>query len=76
MPLFLLLGAATIGVIGVLVLVWLQIDRRLSGMADDRSVDELAGRLAAAETEAAQLRERVEDLEAIATAGQIPERSK
>lgn len=74
MPLFLLLGAATIAVIGVLVLVWLQIDRRLRGISDDRSVDELAGRLAQAETEAAQLRERVEDLEAIATAGQLPER--
>ncbi|MDE2834026.1 MAG: hypothetical protein OXM02_05845 [Bacteroidota bacterium] len=76
MPIFLLLGAATVGVIGVLVLVWLQIDRRLRGMADDRSVDELAARLKAAETEAAQLRERVEDLEAIATAGQLPERAK
>jgi len=76
MPLFLLLGAATVGVIGALVLVWLQIDRRLRGMADDRSVDELAARLKAAETEAAQIRERVEDLEAIATAGQLPERAK
>ena len=76
MPLFLLLGAATIALIGVLILAWLRIDRRLSGLAEGRGVDDLASRLAEAEAEAAQLRERVEDLEAIATAGQLPERTK
>ena len=71
----LIFAAATVAVVAVVVLAWFQIDKRLSGHASDQSVDELATRLASAESEMTQLRDRVEDLETIATAGQMSERS-
>ena len=68
MPFILILGAVTVSVIAVLVLVWIQVDRRLSGQD---AVTEVVNRLVTAEAELMQLRDRVEDLETIVTARKV-----
>ena len=69
----LILGVATVSAIAVLVLVWIQVDRRLSGRG---AVTEVVNRLVHAEAELMQLRDRVEDLETIVTAGKVSGKRK
>ena len=67
MVVYLILGAITIVAIAGLVLVWVQLDRRITG-AEGTAAAALARRLESAEQELQHLRHRVEDLETIATA--------
>ncbi len=67
MVLYLILGAITIVAIAVLVVIWVQLDRRITG-AESPTIAGLAERLEAAESELKHLCHRVEDLETIATA--------
>lgn len=67
MVIYLVLGAITIVAIAGLVLIWVQLDRRIAG-AESTDIAVLTKRLEVTEEMLQHLQQRVQDLETIATA--------
>ena len=74
MPFFLILGAIIVVAVATLVVIWVQLHRRIAG-AENSATATLTRRVDAAEEEIQNLRNRIEDLETIATADELPSTS-